>query len=580
MKFILRFLKPYWKLCVFTIFLLTLDVAGALFIPTLAAKMLNAGTMGSTPNVLLNTGIKMAIASIISAFGALLSGYVCSILSAKVGKDIRDSIYKKSLQLSIYDFRQFGTASITTRTISDITNIQLAIVSFIQMVLPVPIIFVIALTLSFRLDIQLGFLLLIVVLIVIILAGFIMKKASPLSRLLQKKLDRMSSILLENITGVRVIRAFNKESSEQNRLDNSFSDYANTAIKTNKLFASLDGLSFLAINIFMVMVYWISGGSISAGRYQIGDITAITEYALLILYFLMMAQMIILTMPRALECCRRVQAVLEHTPEIEDYVSKDTNAVLKKDKDVLSFKDVSFRFSDAEEDTLSHLNFTCRRGETTAIIGGTGSGKSTIASLILRFNDVTKGEICLNGQDIKSMTQHNLRKHLAYVQQKAWLFSGTVANNLRYGNQNATDEELKHALKVAQAYDFVNSLPLKLDSYVAQGGKNFSGGQKQRLSIARALVKKPELYIFDDSFSALDFKTDAALRKALSQETQDSAVLIIAQRISSIQHANQIIVLDEGKVAGIGTHDELMKHCLVYQEIYKSQTKEDSNNEI
>lgn len=580
MKFILRFLKPYWKLCVFTIFLLTLDVAGALFIPTLAAKMLNAGTMGSTPNVLLNTGIKMAIASIISAFGALLSGYVCSILSAKVGKDIRDSIYKKSLQLSIYDFRQFGTASITTRTISDVTNIQLAIVSFIQMVLPVPIIFVIALTLSFRLDIQLGFLLLIVVLIVIILAGFIMKKASPLSRLLQKKLDRMSSILLENITGVRVIRAFNKESSEQNRLDNSFSDYANTAIKTNKLFASLDGLSFLAINIFMVMVYWISGGSISAGRYQIGDITAITEYALLILYFLMMAQMIILTMPRALECCRRVQAVLEHTPEIEDYVSKDTNAVLKKDKDVLSFKDVSFRFSDAEEDTLSHLNFTCRRGETTAIIGGTGSGKSTIASLILRFNDVTKGEICLNGQDIKSMTQHNLRKHLAYVQQKAWLFSGTVANNLRYGNQNATDEELKHALKVAQAYDFVNSLPLKLDSYVAQGGKNFSGGQKQRLSIARALVKKPELYIFDDSFSALDFKTDAALRKALSQETQDSAVLIIAQRISSIQHANQIIVLDEGKVAGIGTHDELMKHCLVYQEIYKSQTKEDSNNEI
>lgn len=580
MKFILRFLKPYWKLCVFTIFLLTLDVAGALFIPTLAAKMLNAGTMGSTPNVLLNTGIKMAIASIISAFGALLSGYVCSILSAKVGKDIRDSIYKKSLQLSIYDFRQFGTASITTRTISDVTNIQLAIVSFIQMVLPVPIIFVIALTLSFRLDIQLGFLLLIVVLIVIILAGFIMKKASPLSRLLQKKLDRMSSILLENITGVRVIRAFNKESSEQNRLDNSFSDYANTAIKTNKLFASLDGLSFLSINIFMVMIYWISGGSISAGRYQIGDITAITEYALLILYFLMMAQMIILTMPRALECCRRVQAVLEHTPEIRDDVSKDNNTVLEKNKDVLSFKDVSFRYSDAEEDTLSHLNFTCRRGETTAIIGGTGSGKSTIASLILRFNDVTKGEICLNGQDIKSMTQHNLRKHLAYVQQKAWLFSGTIANNLRYGNQNATDEELKHALKVAQAYDFVNSLPLKLDSYVAQGGMNFSGGQKQRLSIARALVKKPELYIFDDSFSALDFKTDAALRKALSQETQDSAVLIIAQRISSIQHANQIIVLDEGKVAGIGTHDKLMKHCLVYQEIYKSQTKEDSNNEI
>ena len=287
----------------------------------------------------------------------------------------------------------------------------------------------------------------------------------------------------------------------------------------------------------------------------------------------MMAQMIILTLPRALECCSRVQAVLDHTPEITDLVSTDTDENFSDE--VLVFNHVSFRFADAEEDTLHDLNFVCKRGETTAIIGGTGSGKSTIASLILRFHDVTEGSLCLNNKDIRQMTQHNLRENISYVQQKAWLFSGSIADNLRYGNPNASDTELEHALEVAQASDFVHSLSKGMNSYVAQGGTNFSGGQKQRLSIARALVKKPELYIFDDSFSALDFKTDAALRKALEKETSDVAVLIIAQRVSTIRHANQIIVLNEGKIAGKGTHDELMKNCAVYREIVNSQTKED-----
>ena len=542
MRLILRFMKPYWKLCIFNVFLLILDVAGALYIPTLAADMLNAGANGSTSTILLSTGIKMTIASVISSLGALLSGYTCSVLSSRIGKDMRDELYKKSLQLSVHDFQHFGTASLTTRTIADITNIQLAIASFMQMVLPVPIIFVIALTLSFLLDVETGFILLFVVVVVMILAGFIMKKASPLSRLLQKKLDRMSSIFLENITGVRVIRAFNKEKSEGNRLNTAFSDYADTAIKTNKLFASLDGLSFFSLNMFMVLIYWISGSRISLGHYQIGDITAIIEYALFILFYLMMAQMIILTMPRALECCQRIQTVLDHRPEITDTDSEDTPTSFEKNNEVLCFKDVSFRFIDAEEDTLSHLNFTCRRGETTAIIGGTGSGKSTIASLILRFHDVSSGSITINGKDIRKSAQHHVRSQIAYVQQKAWLFSGTIAENLRYGKKNATDLELNHALAIAQAKEFVDSLPDGIHSFVAQGGTNFSGGQKQRLSIARALVKKPELYIFDDSFSALDFKTDAALRRALSVETKNAAVLIIAQRISSIQHANQIIV--------------------------------------
>ena len=574
MKLMMRFLKPHWKLCVVTILLLIVDVAGALVISTFAAEMLNLGTSGAAVEVLFATGAKMAAASLISSICAILGGYACAALSAQVGKDIRMALYRKSLKLSIYDFRHFGTASITTRTVSDVTTIQFALTSFIQMVLPVPVIFIVALTLAFRLDVEMGFILLAVVVVVFALAMLIMKSAAPLFQRLQKLLDRMSTILLENITGVRVVRAFNNEAREEKRMGEAFANYAETSIRANRRFANLDGLSFLFINLFVVIVYWLSGGRISAGHLQIGDITAIIGYALMVLFFLMMAQMVILTMPRALECCERVQAVLDHTPEIQDMVSEDSAPSREKAEEVLAFRDVSFRFADAEEDTLSHLNFVCRRGETTAIIGGTGSGKSTIASLILRFHDVTDGTVCLNGADIRGMTQHYLRDHLAYVQQKAWLFSGTIASNLRYSNKNATETELMHAIDVAQAGDFVRSLPDGLNSFVAQGGTNFSGGQKQRLSIARALVKKPELYIFDDSFSALDFKTDAALRKALAKETKDAAVLIIAQRVSTIQHANQIIVLHEGQMAGIGTHEELLQNCPVYREIYESQTKE------
>ena len=291
------------------------------------------------------------------------------------------------------------------------------------------------------------------------------------------------------------------------------------------------------------------------------------------LFYLMMAQMVILTLPRALECCERIRSVLDFSPTIADNVSEPVE-LNENAGDVLKFERVAFRFADAEEDTLCALNFACKRGQTTAIIGGTGSGKSTVASLILRFHDVTKGSISLNGVDIRQMTQRYLRDHLADVQQKAWLFSGTIASNLRYGNENADESDMMHAADVAQAGDFIRTLPDGLNSYVAQDGTNFSGGQKQRLSIARALVKKPELYIFDDSFSALDFKTDVTLRKALRQRTKDSTVLIVAQRISTILNADQIIVLDDGKVAGMGTHQELLKNCEVYRQIAASQLSE------
>lgn len=574
MKLIIRFMKPYRKLFGITILLIILDVVGALYIPTLVADMMNEGTTaGTTLNDLYMTGLKIIIASIVSGAGAILGGYTCSVLSSKVCKNIRDAVYEKSLKLSVFDFKQFGTASITTRTISDITNIQTAITMFIQMVLPVPIIFVVAIILTFRLDTLIGFILLGVLVAVLLVALIIMRVASPVFKKLQKLLDKMSTVLLENLTGVRVIRAFNKQNDEQNRLDTSFTNYANTSIKANRMFANLDGLSFLAVNFFIVAIYWISGGQISEGYFQIGDITALIEYALLALFYIMMAQMVILTLPRALECCDRIQAVLNHTPEIVDLVSTDKKGI--KSEDVLTFNNVRFRFADAEEDTLHDLSFSCKRGETTAIIGGTGSGKSTVASLILRFHDVTQGSLMINGQDVRQMTQNYLRDKISYVQQKAWLFSGTIAENLRYGKSNATNKELEHALEVAQASDFVHNLPDGLNSFVAQGGTNFSGGQRQRLSIARALVKEPDLYIFDDSFSALDFKTDAALRKELEKETKDVAVLIIAQRVSTIRHADQIIVLHEGRIVGKGTHNELMKNCDVYKEIVNSQTKED-----
>lgn len=572
MKLILRFLRPHWKLTLLTVVLLVVEITGGLFIPTLVAEMLNLGTSGATFEAVWHTGVKMAVVSLAAGGCAVLGGYACATLSAQVGKEMRQAIYAKSLALSIYDFRQFGTASITTRTISDITTIQFALTSTLQMIVPVPIICAIALGLTFGLDVQMGLILLAVVVLILLIAFFIIRGAAPLFRRLQKLLDRMSTILLENLTGVRVVRAFNNEAREESRLITAFANYAATSIKANRRFANLDGLAFFFINFFVVIVYWVSGGRISAGKFQIGDITAVIEYSILVMFFLMMAQLVILILPRALECCERVRLVLDHSPEITDLT--DQAPAESHLAEVLSFRDVSFRFQDAEEDTLSRLDFVCRRGETTAIIGGTGSGKSTVASLILRFHDVTGGSIQLDGTDIRDMTQEYLRSHLAYVQQKAWLFSGTIAENLRYSRPDATEEELMHAADVAQAGDFIRSLPDGLNSFVAQGGTNFSGGQKQRLSIARALVKRPELYIFDDSFSALDFKTDAALRRALAAETQDAAVVIVAQRVSSIRHAHQIVVLHEGKMAGIGTHEELMETCQVYREIYESQTKE------
>ncbi len=570
MKLILRFLKPHWKLFLLTVFLLIVDVAGALIIPTLASEMLRQGETGVEMQVLITPAVVMAVAAVISGAGGIMSGYVCAELVSRVAKDMRDALYKKSLDLSVSDFRAFGVASMTTRTVSDITNIQFALMASIQIVLPVPVVFVISLILAFMKDWMMGLILLAVLAVITVVALLIMRSASPLFRKLQKLLDRMSTVLLENITGVRVVRAFNKEEHEHQRLDTSFSDYAVTSIKANRMFASLDGLSFFAVNIFVIIVYALSGYRVTAGAFLVTDITAIVEYAILALLYMMMAQMVILTLPRAFECAGRVKAVLDFSPTIQDLTDKQVWFPATSEN-VVEFRNAAFRFPDSEEYTLKNLNFTCRRGETTAIIGGTGSGKSTVASLILRFNDVTDGELLLNNVNIRKMPQNQLRDHIAYVQQRAWLFAGTIAENLRYSNPNATDEELCHALKVAQAEDFVRTMPQGYDTVLDNDAGNLSVGQRQLLTIARVFLCNPPALILDEATSSVDTRTEAEIGKAMQALMSGRTSFVIAHRLSTIRDANCILFMEQGNIIEQGTHKELLAKGGAYAALYNSQ---------
>lgn len=571
MKTVLRFMKPYKGLCFFTLLVTILDVAGGLLIPRLTADMVNMGVAGGDLSYMLEKGGQMILIAFLAGAGALAGSYLCADLSAKIGRDMRNAVYDKSLEFSGEDFQRFGTGSMITRTLNDINVIQQSVVWCIQMVIPVPVVCIMGTSMAFAIDSQMGLLLIGVTVLIVVLALVVTRKASEIFDRLQRFLDRMNVVLRENITGVRVIRAFHKEKREEGRMRKTFEDYAESSIQANRLFAGLDVAAFTVINLCIVLILWLGGNRIGKGFMQIGDITALTEYAILILFYIIMAQMVIILLPRARVCIRRMEEVLKTEPEIQD--AKDcVKGNWDNSQEVLRFEDVNFRFSDAEENTLKNISFSCRRGETTAIIGSTGSGKSTIARLILRFHDVSQGSILLKGQDLRNLPQKELRQEISYVPQKAWLFSGTIGENLAHGKENAGKEEMFHALEIAQA-DFVKNLPQGLETRVAQGGTNFSGGQKQRLCIARALMKDSDLYIFDDSFSALDFKTDKALRDALKEETKEAAVLIIAQRISTILHASQIVVLDEGEIAGIGTHEYLMENCDVYRDIARSQMK-------
>ena len=575
MKLLMRFLKPYKKLVAITLIVLLLDNTGTLLVPTMLANMVNTGIASGDLDHLISGGAFMLGASMLASGGALTGAYLAARLSSNVGRDIRNAIYDSSLAFSGSDFERFGTGSMITRTLNDINVIQQSIIATIQMVLPLPFLCVVGITMACLIDWQMGLLLAAVTAVVLVIAAVTIANAAPIFMRLQKLIDRMNIVLRESIIGVRVIRAFTKEHHEERRLDEVFSDYASSAIKVNMMFAGVDAASFFLMNITEVAVLWLGGDRVGAHAMEIASISAVLEYAMLILFYIMAAQMVALTLPRAIACLNRADEVISLTPEILDgQVSSDAAAdddAAESDV-VAAFDHATFRFSDADEDTLHDLDFACRRGQTTAIIGSTGSGKSTVAKLLLRFHDVTDGAVRFCGRDIRDMTQSELHERIAYVPQKAWLFSGTIASNLRFGNEEASEAQMRHAIEVAQA-EFVYEQPGRLEARVAQGGTNFSGGQRQRLSIARALMKRADLYIFDDSFSALDFKTDAALRRALKPETRHAAVLIIAQRISTILHADQIIVLKDGTVAGKGTHEELMEGCEVYRAIAESQMK-------
>ncbi len=576
MKLLMRFLKPYKKLVAITLVVLLLDNTGTLLVPTMLANMVNTGIASGDLDHIVSGGLLMLGASMLASGGALTGAYLAARLSSNVGRDIRNAIYDSSLAFSGSDFERFGTGSMITRTLNDINVIQQSIIATIQMVLPLPFLCVVGIAMACMIDWQMGLLLAAVTAVVLVIAAVTIANAAPIFMRLQKLIDRMNIVLRESIIGVRVIRAFTKERHEERRLDEVFSDYASSAIKVNMMFAGVDAASFFLMNITEVAVLWLGGDRVGVHAMEIASISAVLEYAMLILFYIMAAQMVALTLPRAIACLNRAGEVIDLVPEIQDGKAAADAAADDGDAEesdiVASFDHATFRFSDADEDTLHDLDFACRRGQTTAIIGSTGSGKSTVAKLLLRFHDVTEGSVSFCGRDIRDMTQSELHERIAYVPQKAWLFSGTVASNLRFGNEEASDAQMRHAIEVAQA-EFVYEQPGRLEARVAQGGTNFSGGQRQRLSIARALMKRADLYIFDDSFSALDFKTDAALRRALKPETRHAAVLIIAQRISTILHADQIIVLKDGTVAGKGTHEELMESCEVYRAIAESQMK-------
>lgn len=596
MRLLLRTIKPYKALVAATLAALLLDVAGTLYVPTMLAGMINQGVTSGNTDFIIGQGLKMLVACCCASGGALLGNYLCARLASYVGRDIRNAVYDASLAYSGGDFEEFGTGSMITRTLNDVNVIQQTVMLATQAMLPVPIICVMGTVLSFRVDAQMGAMMLAVVSVVMVFAVIAVRRAAPIFEKMQGFIDRMNVVLRENIIGVRVIRAFGKERHEEGRMGRVFTDYAAAAIKVNWIFAGVDCFSFCLMNIAEVLLMWLGGNRVGAHAMEIGNISAVVEYAMLIMFYIMMAQFVALMVPRAIVCLQRCAEVIEKKPSILDGTGSAPlapgpngevvavgevavtgevgtfNASLSDTAPVATFDHVSFRFPDADEDTLHDIDFSCRRGQTTAIIGSTGSGKSTIAKMLLRLHDVTEGSVRFSGTDVRSMTQHDLRERIAYVPQKAWLFSGTIASNLCDGRAGATETEMRHALDVAQS-DFVWGLPERLDAPVAQGGTNFSGGQRQRLAIARALMKHADLYIFDDSFSALDFKTDAALRRALKPETRNAAVLIIAQRINTILHADQIVVLKDGRIVGKGTHEELMEGCEVYREIAESQMK-------
>lgn len=574
---VLSYLKNYkWSAIFATIFIL-INSAMQLVLPSMMADIMNNGIAGGKLVYIYIMGFFMIIASIFGVFAAVLSSYFSSKASTGFGKELRRAVFLKAESLSQCDIDKIGVSSMITRSTNDITQIQNLVLVSMRMIISAPIMMVGGAIMAFTMNKTLSLVIFTVIPIIALIALFVVKRVLPWFEQMQKKTDALNQVVRERLGGVRVIRAFNRQKHEQERFRKANFELTEIALKTNRLFASLIPLAMFLMYSMIIALIWLGSRQVNnmdvttqaqeiAGT--IGNLQAFMMYLIMIVFAVGLAASMFVMVPRAAISARRICAILDMEPMIKEPL---TPAVSIGGQGKVEFKNVSFGYDGAERNVINNVSFTANPGEVTAIIGGTGCGKTTLINLISRFYDVSSGEILVDGTNIKDMALADLHKKIGYVPQKVLLFSGTVADNLRYGKEDATEEEMWKALETAQAANFVNQLPKKLESRLSQNATNLSGGQKQRISIARALIRNAEIYIFDDSFSALDFKTDALLRAAIQKNFSDSTQIIIAQRVGTILNADKIIVLDDGEIAGQGTHKELLKTCKVYREIVESQ---------
>lgn len=572
MKTFLKFMKPYRWWVVLTIIFIAAQSFSDLFLPDLNAKVIDLGVMQGDIGAVLFYGAVMLVVAIIVGLCTLGTTYFSTKASLAYGRDMRHELFKKVQSFSQSDLDKFGTPSLITRTTNDINQIQQTMQMLLRTMITTPILLFGGIIMCIKQSPKLSMILVVVVPIIAVVAVVSMKLSHPWFKKQQKQVDLLNQILREKLSGIRVIRAFVRQDYEEKRYDKANKDMCSIAIRAHLFMTAMMPMVTLVMNFATLAAYYLGAIQIDSGAFEIGKLTAFVTYLSQILMSVMASSMMMNMIPRAMTSIGRINEVLNHEPSIQDI--DDTGRELGAFQS-LEFRDVSFHYPEADRPVLEHISFRTGPGETTAIIGSTGSGKSTLINLIPRIYDISEGQILLNGVDIRDISQAELRSHLGVVPQKALLFDGTIESNLRYGKADATEEDMWHALEVAQGKDFVSSMNGQLGASISQGGSNVSGGQRQRLAIARAIIRKPDVYIFDDSFSALDFKTDAKLRAALGKETQGAAVLIVAQRVTTVLGADRIIVLDEGKIAGIGTHKELMETCEVYKEIVLSQLSEE-----
>ena len=573
---LLRYAEPYFWLILAAVMLLFGQAMCDLALPDYMSDIVNEGIATGDTGTIIGIGFRMILISLTGGMLSIAVGYLASRVGAGIGQQLRIDLFEKVESFSNVEFDKFSTSSLITRTTNDVTQVQTLVIMMIRMIFYAPIMGIGGIIHAVNNSASMSWIIALAIVVLVGIIATLFSLALPRFKVIQTLVDRLNQVVRENLSGLLVTRAFNTQDFEEARFDKENKTLTDTNLFVNRTMAAMMPLMMLLMNLITVLIVWVGSYQVSAFKIDVGQMMAYMQYVMqIIMAFLMMSMMFIM-IPRASVSAVRIADVLESDPQIKN---RPDALPFSSSEGVLRFDHVSFRYPGAEEDVLHDIDFTAKPGETTAFIGSTGSGKSTIANLVPRFYDVTEGSITIDGTDIRDMELHSLRSQLGYVPQKAVLFSGTIDSNLRYADKNATDEEILSGAQIAQAMEFIDSRPEGFETPIAQGGSNVSGGQKQRLSIARALVKKPQIYIFDDSFSALDFKTDSALRAALRKETGGSTVLLIAQRISTIMDAEQIVVLEAGKIAGKGTHEQLMKSCEVYREIALSQLSKEELNE-